>query len=67
MPIYIYETTDPTKPIRNFEVDQSVHDDPLDRDPATGEAARRIISAGYRSAVSAKSTIAVRAGDSLDR
>jgi predicted nucleic acid-binding Zn ribbon protein len=47
MPTYIYETTDPTKPIRNFEVKQSVHDDPLRSDPETGEAARRVISAGY--------------------
>ena len=27
MPTYIYETTDPTKPVRTFEVKQSVHDD----------------------------------------
>jgi len=47
MPTYIYETTDPTKPIRNFEVKQSVHDDPLQSDPETGEAVRRVISAGY--------------------
>ena len=47
MPTYIYETTDPSKPIRNFEVKQSVHDDPLTSDPETGEAARRIISLGY--------------------
>ena len=42
MPTYIYETTDPTKPIRNFDVEQSVHDDPLKCDPATREAARRV-------------------------
>ena len=47
MPTYIYETTDPSKPIRNFEVKQSVHDDPLTTDPETGEAVRRIISLGY--------------------
>lgn len=47
MPTYIYETTDATKPIRQFEVSQSVHDDPLLVDPATGEAAQRVISAGY--------------------
>src|SRR5437867_4499120 len=29
MPTYIYETTDPAKPIRTFEVKQSVHDEPL--------------------------------------
>jgi predicted nucleic acid-binding Zn ribbon protein len=47
MPTYIYETTDPTKPIRQLEVKQSVHDDPLRVDPKTGESVRRIISAGY--------------------
>ena len=47
MPTYVYETTDPTKPMRTFEVKQSVHDDPLRADPETGEAARRVISAGY--------------------
>jgi predicted nucleic acid-binding Zn ribbon protein len=56
VPTYIYETTDPTKPIRTFEVKQSVHDNPLERDPATGEAARRVISAGYGILVSGKST-----------
>jgi predicted nucleic acid-binding Zn ribbon protein len=47
MPTYIYETTDATKPLRQFEIKQSVHDDPLCVDPKTGEAVRRIISAGY--------------------
>ena len=47
MPTYIYETTDPTKSIRTFEVKQSVHDEPLRSDPKTGEAVRRVISAGY--------------------
>ena len=56
MPTYIYETTDLTKPIRNFEVKQSVHDDPLESDPTTGEPARRIISAGYEILVPGKST-----------
>jgi predicted nucleic acid-binding Zn ribbon protein len=48
MPTYIYETTDTTKPRREFFVKQSVHDDPLQADPETGEPARRIISAGYQ-------------------
>ncbi|HEY6154611.1 MAG TPA: hypothetical protein VIW07_12795 [Candidatus Udaeobacter sp.] len=48
MPTYIYETTDATKPRREFFVKQSVHDDPLQADPETGEPARRIISAGYQ-------------------
>lgn len=47
MPTYIYETTDPTKPIRELEVKQSVHDEPLVVDPESGEAVRRIISTGY--------------------
>ena len=55
MPTYIYETTDPAKPVRTFMVKQSVHDDPLFADPATGEAARRIISAGYSILVPGKS------------
>ena len=33
---YIYETTDPSKPRREIEVRQSVHDDPLVVDPQTG-------------------------------
>jgi predicted nucleic acid-binding Zn ribbon protein len=55
MPTYIYETTDPSKPVRNFEVKQSVHDAPLRTDPQTGEAVRRIISAGYTILVRGKS------------
>ena len=51
MPAYIYETTDTTKPRREFFVLQSVHDDPLEADPETGEPARRIISAGYKRVV----------------
>jgi predicted nucleic acid-binding Zn ribbon protein len=55
MPTYIYETTDPTKPIRTFEIKQSVHDDPLRADPETAEAARRVISAGCSVLVRGKS------------
>jgi len=55
MPTYIYETTNKDKPVRTFEVRQSVHDDPLKTDPATGEPARRIISAGYSILVPGKS------------
>jgi predicted nucleic acid-binding Zn ribbon protein len=55
MPTYIYETTDPAKPTRQFGVKQSVHDDPLTADPATGEPARRIISLGYSNNVPGKS------------
>jgi predicted nucleic acid-binding Zn ribbon protein len=55
MPTYVYETTDPTKPMRTFEVKQSVHDDPLQSDPETGEPARRVISAGYSLLIRGKS------------
>ena len=55
MPTYTYETTDPTRPVRQFEVTQSMHDAPLRTDPATGEAARRIISVGYSILVPGKS------------
>jgi predicted nucleic acid-binding Zn ribbon protein len=55
MPTYLYETTDPSKPVRCFEVKQSVHDDALQADPETGEAARRVISAGYGILVRGKS------------
>jgi predicted nucleic acid-binding Zn ribbon protein len=47
MPIYVYETTDPSKPVRRFEIKQSMKDEPLKVDPKTGEAVRRVISGGY--------------------
>ena len=47
MPTYVYETTDPTKPVRRFEVKQSIHDKPLKVDPETGEPVRRVVSGGY--------------------
>jgi predicted nucleic acid-binding Zn ribbon protein len=55
VPTYIYETTDATKPVRNFELKQSVRNDPLRSDPVTGEPARRVISAGYGVVVRGKS------------
>jgi predicted nucleic acid-binding Zn ribbon protein len=47
MPIYVYETTDTKKPVRRFEVTQSMHEKALTVDPKTGEAVRRVISGGY--------------------
>jgi hypothetical protein len=47
MPTYVYETTIPTKPLRRFEVKQSMRDEPLRVDPETGESVRRVISGGY--------------------
>jgi predicted nucleic acid-binding Zn ribbon protein len=55
MPTYVYQTTDPTKPVRTFEVKQSVHDNPLRKDPKTGQAVRRVISGGYGVLVRGKS------------
>ena len=55
MPVYVYETTDRTKPVRRFELKQSMKDKPLRRDPKTGEPVRRIISGGYSVLVRGKS------------
>jgi len=46
MPTYVYETTNPDKPGRRFEVVQSMKDEPLRVDRETGEPVRRIISGG---------------------
>lgn len=47
MPTYVYETLDPTRPIRRFEVKQAFGEKPLLLDPATGELVRRVITGGY--------------------
>lgn len=47
MPTYVYETTDPKKPKRRFEIKQSMKDKPLRKDPKTGEPVRRVISGGF--------------------
>ena len=47
MPTYVYETTDPAKPVRRFEVKQSMKDESLRVDPESGEAVKRVISGGY--------------------
>jgi predicted nucleic acid-binding Zn ribbon protein len=56
MPIYVYETTDPKKPVRRFEVSQSMHEKALTVDPKTGETVRRVISGGYGVHVRGSST-----------
>jgi predicted nucleic acid-binding Zn ribbon protein len=43
---YVYETTDPDKPVRRFEVNQSMKDEPLRTHPETGEPVRRVITGG---------------------
>ena len=45
MATYIYETTD-KKPVRRFEIQQSMKDAPLTKHPDTGEAIRRVITGG---------------------
>ena len=47
MPIYVYETTDPGKPVRRFEIKQGMREEALQVDPQTGEPIRRVISGGY--------------------
>jgi predicted nucleic acid-binding Zn ribbon protein len=56
MPTYVYETINPSKPLRRFEVKQSMKDNPLKVDPETGEAVRRVISGGYGVHVPGRST-----------
>jgi predicted nucleic acid-binding Zn ribbon protein len=49
MTTYVYETipTQAGDEARRFEVQQSMHDAPLTRDPQTGEPVRRVIAGGY--------------------
>lgn len=47
MATYIYETTDPSKPVRRFEIQQSMKDAPLRSHPETGEPIQRVITGGY--------------------
>jgi predicted nucleic acid-binding Zn ribbon protein len=47
MAVYIYETTDPKKPVRRFEIQQSMKEDALTAHPETGEPIRRVITGGY--------------------
>jgi predicted nucleic acid-binding Zn ribbon protein len=46
MATYIYETTNPKKPARRFELQQSMKDAPLTEHPETGEPIRRVITGG---------------------
>ena len=46
MPTYVYETTDSAKPVRHFEIRQSMKDEPLAKHPETGDPIRRVISGG---------------------
>lgn len=46
MVTYVYETTSADKPVRRFEVMQSMKDEPLRVHPESGEPVRRVISGG---------------------
>ena len=47
MATYIYETTDSSQPVRRFEIQQSMKDEPLRFHPETGERIQRVITGGY--------------------
>lgn len=46
MPTYVYETTDPAKPVKRYEIEQRMTADALTVHPETGEAIQRVISGG---------------------
>ena len=47
MPTYVYETADGAEPVLRFELWQAFGDKPLETEPETGRAVRRVISGGY--------------------
>lgn len=47
MATYVYETIDAGNPVRRFELQQSMKDEPLTKHPETGQPIRRVISGGY--------------------
>ena len=47
MAIYVYETIDTKKPVRRFEISQSMKETPLTKHPESGEPIRRVITGGY--------------------
>jgi predicted nucleic acid-binding Zn ribbon protein len=49
MPIYVYETTNDSKPARHLEIQQSMKDSPLAKHPESGKPIRRVIRGGYGS------------------
>jgi hypothetical protein len=46
MATYIYETTDPAKPVQRFEIQQGMKEPALTRHPESGEPIRRVITGG---------------------
>jgi predicted nucleic acid-binding Zn ribbon protein len=59
MATYVYETVpdSPDVPVRRFEIQQSMKEDPLTRDPHTGQKVRRIISGGLGIMTGARSSV----------
>jgi predicted nucleic acid-binding Zn ribbon protein len=47
MAVYIYETTDPRKPVQRFELAQSMRDDPYTHHPESGVPIKRVITGGF--------------------
>ena len=47
MATYLYETTDPSRPVRRFELQQSMKDQAFTKHPETGEPIKRVITGGY--------------------
>ncbi len=49
MPTYVYETIpqQPGDAVTQFEIKQSMRDEPLTKHPETGAPVRRLISGGY--------------------
>jgi len=58
MATYIYETVpdSPDVPVRRFEIQQSMKDPALTRDPQTGEKVRRVIAGGLGILTGARSS-----------
>jgi predicted nucleic acid-binding Zn ribbon protein len=59
MATYVYETVpdSPDIPVRRFEIQQSMKEDPLTRDPHTGQKVRRVISGGLGIMTGARASV----------
>jgi hypothetical protein len=56
VPIYVYQTIDPSTPIRRLALKQRMNDEPLGMDPKMGEVVQQVICAGYRAHIIGNST-----------
>ncbi len=59
MPIYVYETVE--RPLRRYEIKQSMKDDALSVHPETGETIKRVITGGFGYMAKGKGTAAAPA------